>query len=43
MHVHERNAEKKRLNGMMLKSSMKVYAAYGDLGKRVFADGSTRS
>jgi len=32
MHVHERNAEKKRLNGLMLK--------YGDLGKRVFADGA---
>jgi alkylhydroperoxidase/carboxymuconolactone decarboxylase family protein YurZ len=24
----------------MLKSPMKVYAAYGDLGKKVFADGA---
>jgi alkylhydroperoxidase/carboxymuconolactone decarboxylase family protein YurZ len=40
MHVHERNAEKKRVNGLMLKSTMKVYAAYGELGKRVFADGA---
>ena len=40
MHIHERNAEKKRINGLMAKSSMKVYAAYGDLGTRVFADGA---
>ena len=40
MHLHERIEEKKRINGLMLKSSMKVYAAYGDLGKRVFADGA---
>ena len=42
MHIHERNAERKRLNGLMLKSSMKVYAAFGDLGKKVFADGARR-
>jgi alkylhydroperoxidase/carboxymuconolactone decarboxylase family protein YurZ len=40
MHIHERNAERKRLNGLMLKSPMKVYAALGDLGKKVFADGA---
>jgi alkylhydroperoxidase/carboxymuconolactone decarboxylase family protein YurZ len=40
MHVHERNVEKKRLNGLMLKSPMKVYAAFGELGQRVFADGA---
>ena len=40
MHVHERNTEKKRLNGMMLKSSMRVFRAFGDLGKAVFADGA---
>ena len=38
MHVHERNTEKKRLNGLMLKSPMKVYRAYGEIGKEV--DGS---
>ena len=40
MHVHERNNEKKRLNGLMLQSPMKVCAAYGALGKQVFADGA---
>ena len=40
MHVHERNAERRRLNGLMLKSPMKVYAAFGDLGKGVYADGA---
>jgi alkylhydroperoxidase/carboxymuconolactone decarboxylase family protein YurZ len=40
MHIHERNAERKRLNGLMLKSPMKVYSAFGDLGKKVFADGA---
>jgi alkylhydroperoxidase/carboxymuconolactone decarboxylase family protein YurZ len=40
MHVHERNAEKKRVNGLMLQSSMKVYRAFGELGRQVFADGA---
>lgn len=40
MHIHERNAERKRLNGLMRESPMKVYAAFGDLGKKVFADGA---
>jgi len=40
MHIHERNTERKRLNGLMHKSSMKVYAAFGDLGQRVYADGA---
>ena len=40
MHIHERNAEKKRLNGLMLKSPMKVGKAFGDLGKQVYADGA---
>jgi alkylhydroperoxidase/carboxymuconolactone decarboxylase family protein YurZ len=40
MHIHERQAERKRLNGLMLKSPMKVYSAFGDLGRRVFADGA---
>ncbi len=40
MHIHERDAERKRLNGLMLKSPMKVYSAFGDLGKKVFADGA---
>jgi hypothetical protein len=40
MHVHERDVEKKRLNGLMLKSPMKVYRAFGEIGKQVFADGA---
>jgi len=40
MHVHERNTEKKRLNGAMLKSPMRVFRAFGDLGKAVFAEGA---
>lgn len=40
MHIHERQAERKRLNGLMLKSPMKVYAAFGDLGRRVFTEGA---
>lgn len=40
MHIHERQAERKRLNGLMLKSPMKVYAVFGDLGRRVFAEGA---
>jgi alkylhydroperoxidase/carboxymuconolactone decarboxylase family protein YurZ len=40
MHVHERNAEKKRLNGVMLKSPMRVYRVFGELGKQVFTDGA---
>ena len=40
MHVHERNAEKKRLNGLMLQSPMRVYRAFGELGRQVFTDGA---
>ncbi len=40
MHVHERNAEKRRLNGLMLKSPLKAYGAFSDLGKKVFAAGA---
>ena len=40
MHVHERNTEKKRLNGIMLKSPMRVFRAFGDLGKEVFTAGA---
>jgi alkylhydroperoxidase/carboxymuconolactone decarboxylase family protein YurZ len=40
VHIHERKAEKTRLNGLMLKSPLKVYAAFGELGRRVFTDGA---
>jgi len=40
MHVHEKNAERKRLNGLVARSSMTVPAAFAELGKRVYADGA---
>jgi alkylhydroperoxidase/carboxymuconolactone decarboxylase family protein YurZ len=40
MHVHERNGEKKRLNGMIVGSRMKVFGAFSELGARVYADGA---
>jgi hypothetical protein len=40
MHVHERNAEKKRLNGRILASPMRVFGAFTALGREVFADGA---
>ena len=39
-HMHEKNAERKRLNGLMAKSAMLVPAAFGDVGKQVFSDGA---
>jgi alkylhydroperoxidase/carboxymuconolactone decarboxylase family protein YurZ len=39
-HLHEKNAERKRLNGLVSRSPMRVPAAFGDLGKQVFADGA---
>ena len=40
MHLHERNQERKRINGLIAKSAMKVPAGFGELGKRVYADGA---
>ncbi len=39
-HFHEKKAEKKRVDGLVLKSPMKVFGAFRDLGKKVFADGA---
>ena len=39
-HIHDRKKEKQRVNGLMLKSPMKVFAAFGELGRKVFADGA---
>ncbi len=39
-HVHERNDEKRRANGLIAKSPMKAFDAFGELGRRVFADGA---
>jgi alkylhydroperoxidase/carboxymuconolactone decarboxylase family protein YurZ len=40
MHLHEKNAERKRLNGLVGRSAMKVPGAFTELGKRVYADGA---
>jgi alkylhydroperoxidase/carboxymuconolactone decarboxylase family protein YurZ len=40
MHVHERNLEKRRLNGLMAKSSLKAYPAFTELGRKIFAEGA---
>ncbi len=40
MHLHEKNAERKRLNGLIAKSPMKVPGAFSDLATRVYADGA---
>jgi alkylhydroperoxidase/carboxymuconolactone decarboxylase family protein YurZ len=40
MHLHEKNTERKRINGLIAKSPMQVPAAFGDLGRRVYADGA---
>jgi len=39
-HFHDKKAEKKRIDGLALKSPMKVFGAFKDLGKGVFADGA---
>ena len=40
IHLHEKNQERKRLNGLIAKSPMKVPAAVGAVGKLVFSDGA---
>jgi alkylhydroperoxidase/carboxymuconolactone decarboxylase family protein YurZ len=39
-HFHDKKAEKKRIDGLALKSPMKIFGAFKDLGKKVFADGA---
>ncbi|MBI3031070.1 MAG: carboxymuconolactone decarboxylase family protein [Candidatus Rokubacteria bacterium] len=39
-HFHDKKAEKRRIDGLALKSPMKVFGAFKDLGKQVFADGA---
>lgn len=40
IHLHENNQERKRLNGLIATSPMKVPAAVGEVGRQVFADGA---
>lgn len=40
IHMHEKTQERKRLNGLIAKSTMRVPAAVGEVGKLVFADGA---
>ncbi|MBI4608391.1 MAG: carboxymuconolactone decarboxylase family protein [Candidatus Rokubacteria bacterium] len=39
-HLHEKNQDRRRLNGQIMKSPMKVFGAFRDLGQKVFADGA---
>ncbi len=39
-HFHEKKAEKKRLDGLVLKSPMKVFGGFRELGAKVFAEGA---
>ena len=39
-HLHEKNAERRRVNALVLKSPMKVFGAFRELGQKVFADGA---
>ncbi len=40
IHLHEKNQERKRLNGLIAKSPMQVPATVGELAKRVFSEGA---
>jgi alkylhydroperoxidase/carboxymuconolactone decarboxylase family protein YurZ len=40
IHLHEKNQERKRLNGLIARSPMKVPAAVSEVGGQVFADGA---
>ena len=39
-HLHEKNQERKRLNGLIAKSPMQVPGTVSELSKRVFSDGA---
>jgi alkylhydroperoxidase/carboxymuconolactone decarboxylase family protein YurZ len=39
-HFHDKKAEKRRIDGLALKSPMKVFGAFKDLGQKVFAAGA---
>jgi len=40
MDLDAKNAERKRLNGLAARSSMRVPAGFTELGRRVYADGA---
>ncbi len=40
IHLHEKNQERKRLNGLIAKSPMRVPSTVSELSKRVFSDGA---
>jgi alkylhydroperoxidase/carboxymuconolactone decarboxylase family protein YurZ len=40
IHLHERDAEKKRLNGLVARSAMRVPSAFAEAARGVFADGA---
>ena len=40
MRLHDKNTERKRMNGLIAGSPMKVPGVFAELGKRVYADGA---
>jgi alkylhydroperoxidase/carboxymuconolactone decarboxylase family protein YurZ len=40
IHLHDKNQERKRLNGLIARSAMQVPGLFADAGKRVFSDGA---
>ncbi|MBI1848480.1 MAG: carboxymuconolactone decarboxylase family protein [Candidatus Rokubacteria bacterium] len=39
-HIHERKRERKRIDGLILKSPMKAFNAMREVGPKIFADGA---
>lgn len=39
-HLHEKTQRRRRLDGQIVKSPMKVFGAFREVGKQVFADGA---
>ena len=40
MHLHEKSAERKRLNGLIARGAMQVPGVFAEVGRRVFSDGA---
>lgn len=40
MHLHDRSAERKRVNGLIAQGPMQVPGAFAEVGRRVFSDGA---
>jgi alkylhydroperoxidase/carboxymuconolactone decarboxylase family protein YurZ len=40
IHLHDKQAERKRLNGLVARSGMRVPGAFGEVGRQVFGEGA---